>query len=308
MQFPYDLTPLTSSLEGEVRLAEPLSRHTTFKVGGPAEVFVQPVSLRDVQYALAWAQEHRLPWHVLGRGSNVLIREGGVPGVVLRIGPSLGRMQFSPFGVTVQAGASFTALGRRAVQRGLAGLEFAAGVPGTVGGAICLNAGCFGQEIGEVVDTVTVLEPNGEIRRLNRAEMRFAYRHSLLRERNGIVLKAELSLQPADPQALARRWGEILTLKRARQPLDAASAGCVFKNPPGDLAGRLIEAAGCKGLRWGGAQVSEIHANFILNLGGASAADIEALIEIVRERVYHRCDVLLELEIEIWGEKAGIGA
>jgi len=294
---------LTAALAGDVRVQEPLRAHTTFQIGGNADFFVSPAGPQDVQRTVEIARTYELPWTVLGQGSNVLVRDGGIRGLVLRLGRRLGQMTFQGETVTVQAGAALPRLGREAVRRGLAGLEFTAGVPGTVGGAVRMNAGCCGQSFGEVVQSVTGIDAEGRVCTLTQEDLQFGYRHSVLRERALIVVEAALALTPDGPEAVAARYQEIRIYKRRTQPLGAASAGCVFKNPPGYSAGELIEAVGGKGLRWGGAQVSSQHANFIVNVHQARAADVLRLIELIRERVHQQFGVWLEMEIEVLGEE-----
>lgn len=294
---------LARTLKGEVRLREPLAPQTSFRIGGPADVLVFPACAADVRDVVEIALEHRVPWTVLGNGSNLLVLDGGIRGLVLRLDRRLGRITVEQSRVTVEAGASLPKLGRQAARRGLSGLEFTAGVPGTVGGALHTNAGCFGQEIGDVVESVTVLEADATWRNLSREQLAFRYRSSALRDRPAIAVAAVLALASADPDQVEARYQEVLSYKRRSQPLGAASAGCIFRNPPGgEPAGRLIEAAGCKGWGWGGAQVSEQHANFIINTGQARAADVVTLIQRIREQVAACSGIWLELEIEVVGE------
>lgn len=298
---------LEKNLAGEVRLQEPLASQTSFRIGGPADVLVFPACATDVRRAVETALEHQVPWTVLGNGSNVLVLDGGIRGIVLRLDRRLGRITFDGSWVTAQAGASLPGLGRRAAQRGLSGLEFTAGVPGTVGGSLYTNAGCFGQEIGKVVEAVTVLAADATWHRLSREQLDFGYRRSALQARPAIAVEAVLALSPADADQVERRYQQVLSCKRRSQPLGAASAGCIFRNPPGDFAGRLIEAAGCKGWRCGEAQVSQQHANFIVNTGQARAADVVTLIQRVREKVAASSGIWLELEIEMLGEPGESG-
>jgi UDP-N-acetylmuramate dehydrogenase len=308
---PYNPPALAALLEknltGEVRLQEPLASQTSFRIGGPADLLVFPACAADVRRAVEIALEHQVPWTVLGNGSNVLVLDGGIRGMVLRLNRRLGRLTFEGNQVTVEAGASLPGLGRQAAQRGLSGLEFTAGVPGTVGGSLHTNAGCFGQEMGEVVESVTVLEADATWHCLSREQLDFRYRHSALQDRPAIAVAAVLALRPADTDQVEKRYQQVLASKRRSQPLGAASAGCIFRNPPGDFAGRLIEAAGCKGWRCGGAEVSEQHANFIINTGQARAADVVTLIQRVRERVAACSGIWLELEIEMMGEPGEVG-
>jgi len=269
------------------RFDEPLAPHTTFRVGGPADVLVEPRDEGELVEVLRAAGEQEIPLRILGGGANLLVRDEGVRGAVVRLSRLDGRR-----GDRVQAGRPLPRLVRETLREGLGGLEALAGIPGTLGGAIRMNAGGRAGTIGDVVRAVEVLTLGGEFRRLPRPAVGFRYRGSAL---DGcVVVAAELELRPS-PQA-PERFASLLRDKRRTQPLDRCSAGCIFKNPPGQAAGRLIEACGLKGVRCGGARVSPRHANFIVNEGGATASDILRLIDLIRKRV----PVPLELEVQVW--------
>jgi UDP-N-acetylmuramate dehydrogenase len=286
---------------GGVRRNESLARHVTFRIGGQADVLVLPRSLDQLIAAAAWLYREGRPFVVLGRGSNVLIADRGVRGVVIKTGRGQDAVRYEGSRVIAECGASLPQLSRATATRGLAGLEFAAGIPGSVGGGVFMNAGAHGCSISGVVRTVRVLTPGGE-RTWSCDEMRFRYRQSRLQQEPGIVLEAELNLRPAPPHETLQRLEDWLQTRSDTQPLGPPSSGCIFRNPQGDHAGRLIDVSGGKGMRVGGATVSDRHANYILNTGGATAADVLKLIADVRARVRDRSGMDLEPEIKLIGE------
>lgn len=292
---------LEQALEGEVLYDEPMSRHTSYRIGGPADVMVCPRTVRGIQTALRVARKYGAPVFILGGGSNLLVRDGGLRGLVLNLYGSLKEIRAEGEAVTAEAGAKVTALVNFCARRGLAGLEPMAGVPGSVGGAVKGNAGAFGATISDHLAAVRVLELTGEERVLNREALRFAYRQSSLTE-GEVLVSATFRLRRADAAALQQKVAQILAERKAKQPVEWRSAGSVFKNPPGEFAGRLIEGAGLKGTRVGDAMISPKHGNFFLNLGRATAKDVLALIALAQERVRERTGVSLELEVRVVGE------
>jgi len=289
-------------LEGEILYDEPMSRHTSYKIGGPADVMVCPRSVGGIQAALRVAREHRVPVFILGGGSNLLVRDGGLRGLVLNLYGTLKELRAQGEEVTAGGGAKVTALVNFCARRGLAGLEPMAGVPGSVGGAVKGNAGAFGATISDHLAAVRLLEVAGEERVLSRETLHFAYRQSSLTE-GEVVLSATFGLRRADPTALQEKVARILEERKAKQPVEWRSAGSVFKNPPGDFAGRLIEACGLKGTREGGAAISERHANVIVNSGNARAEDVLALMRRMREAVREKFGITLSPEVELLGLK-----
>ena len=287
---------IESRCRGVVLRDEPLAPHTSLGIGGPADLFVWPRDLDDLQTVMALAQG--VPLLIMGRGTNLLISDRGFQGVVLGLGPGFRGLNVHDDVVSAEAGLGLQALLHFCAERGLGGIEFVAGIPGTVGGAIKTNAGTATQAIGDRVQGVEVVDRGGQLRPLNPPDLGFRYRGSSLPD-GGVVYRVEFKLQESDPQRIRDRIEELMAHRRRTQPLSAPNAGCIFKNPPGDSAGRLIEECGCKGLRVGGAVVSEKHANFILNLGGARFDDVVRLIDMVRERVYRSTGVALELEVEV---------
>ncbi|MEW5761644.1 MAG: UDP-N-acetylmuramate dehydrogenase [Bacillota bacterium] len=295
------LADLRRLLAGEVRPDEPLSRHTTWRVGGPAEVFVLPAGPRDVAAVVRYTAPRGIPLTVLGNGSNVLVGDRGVRGVVLRIGAGLAEVEVGEGRIRAQAGASLCRVAGMALAAGLGGLEFVWGIPATVGGAIAMNAGANGRAMADIVTRVLAVAPNGEQVTLAREDLAFGYRTSVFHAGHFIAVETDLALVPEERGHIHRRMKACLAHRKATQPLEYPSAGSVFKNPGEEAAGRLIELAGGKGLTIGRAQVSAKHANFIVNLGGATAADIYELINRVRELVYVETGVALELEVKVLG-------
>ena len=303
--------PLKTSLKeefqavapGRVRFDEPMRLHTTFRIGGPAEIWVQPASVEELRELVALAREGDLPVTLVGGGANLLVRDEGIPGLVVNLSDR-GFQEVEARGEEIAAGAALPLerLVRRAQELGLRGVEFLAGVPGRVGGAVRMNAGTHDDEgkihsFSDVIRSVTVMDFEGQVKVLRREEIPFAYRHSGLSD--SIVLEAALALAPGDPAAIARRVQRLWDFKKRTQDWSAPSVGCIFKNPPGKSAGQLVDQAGFKGRRIGGARVSPVHANFILNVSDARAADVLALVEEIRAGVRRKFEVELETEVQI---------
>jgi len=286
---------------GGVLRNEPLARHVTFRIGGPADILLTPRTLWDLIAVVDYLYAHHQPFVLLGRGSNVLIADRGVRGIVLKTGRGQDGVRYAARGVIAECGVSLPFLSRASAARGLAGLEFAAGIPGSVGGGVAMNAGAHGSAISGVVRRVRVLTPSGE-GRWSQGEMGFSYRQSRLQSEPAVVLEVELELAPGDPRECVARLDAWLRTRSDTQPLGPPSSGCIFRNPEGDHAGRLIDVAGGKGMRVGGALVSDRHANYILNGGAATAADVLGLIARVRARVREKIGVDLEPEIKVIGE------
>ncbi len=286
-----------------VRWNEPLAPYTAMRVGGPADLLVICRTTEEIVEAVEMARAAGLPWRVLGGGCNVLVSDAGVRGLVMIHRADRTRVEADGT-VWAEAGAPMAVLARETAAGGLAGLEWAAGLPGTVGGAVVGNAGAFGGDVASVLHSITLLEPDGSITERPAAWMEFAYRESRIKrmppQERPIVLAATFCLSPGDPAALAARMEEILAWRRTRHP-SGATMGSTFKNPPGNHAGRLIEAAGLKGYRIGGAMVSERHANFLINTGSATAADVRALIRHIQAEVERQFGIRLEPEVEFLG-------
>ena len=281
---------------------EPMSRHTSFRVGGPAKRMAFPSSGEQVVLLLDYARACGARPLVIGNGTNLLAPDAGLDRLVIDTSAGLNRLEKGdePEVLTAEAGVSLARLAGFACQQGLAGLEFAHGIPGTVGGAVCMNAGAYDGEMKQVIENVTVLFPEEGVRTLCCGEMDFSYRHSLLTDcPDAVVLRASFRLAPGDREAIHGRMRELMARRKASQPLEYPSAGSTFKRPTGYFAGTLIEQCGLKGLTVGGAQVSEKHAGFIINTGTATAADVLALIRQVQERVFAEKGVRLEPEVRI---------
>ena len=297
---PPDAAP---AFRGRMQHGAPLAPSTWFRTGGPAERLARPADAGDLVALLA-ARPAAEPLTVIGAASNLIVRDGGVPGLVVKLGGAFGGVSVEGDGVVAGAAALDAAVSEHAAAAGLAGLEFLCGVPGSVGGAVAMNAGAYGTETADVLDWAEVATARG-VERLPAAALRFAYRRAELPE-GGVVVRARLKARPAaDRAAVAARMAEIRSAREETQPVRARTGGSTFKNPPGRKAWELIDAAGCRGLRLGAAQVSEKHCNFLLNTGGATAAELEALGEEVRARVLARSGVSLEWEIRRVGVEAG---
>lgn len=285
-----------------VLLLEPMAAHTTFKVGGAADFFIKISSRQQLVKTVPYLNALGLSYFVLGNGSNLLVSDNGYQGVILQIGAQMGNITVDGTKITVQAGAPLAKLAKTAMEHGLSGLEFASGIPGTVGGAVMMNAGAYGGEMEQVVSSVTVLAKDGSELTLSHDDMEFSYRSSILKNRSFIILEAEFTLQPGDTKQIQAKMEEYGQSRREKQPLQYPSAGSTFKRPAGCYAGKLIMDAGLRGYRIGGAQVSEKHCGFIVNVGNAQASDIYELIQEVQERVYEKFGVRLEPEIIMLGE------
>ncbi|WP_124727708.1 UDP-N-acetylmuramate dehydrogenase [Staphylospora marina] len=287
----------------DVREREPLSRHTTWKVGGPADILVYPKNGAELEETMRIVREHRLPWTVIGRGSNLLVRDGGIRGVVIKLDEGFNHLRIEGTRVTVGGGYSTILLASVTAKKGLSGLEFAGGIPGNVGGAVYMNAGAHGSEISRVLRNATVLLESGEWVTLDNRQLAFRYRTSILqKELRGIVTEAVFELEPGNKEEIGAKLAKYKEYRRLTQPLQFPCAGSVFRNPPGDHAGRLIQESGLKGFRIGDAEVSELHANFIINRGQATAADILGLIRHIIRTVEEKHGVRLEPEVLVIGE------
>ncbi len=285
----------------DMRRDAPLDRHVAFRVGGPADLLVIPRDADELRAAATVLFAAGVRPVFLGAGSNVLIGDRGIRGVVVKIGKGVDRVTIEGARVLAEAGTGLPALALRTARKGLAGLEFAAGIPASVGGGAVMNAGAHGHAMAEVVEAVSVLTPEGE-QRLDRDALGWAYRTTVLQDRPWLVTGVALTLRVEDPITVRQRLDAWLAHRGATQPIGPPSSGCVFRNPPHDHAGRLIDLAGAKGLAVGGACVSEVHANYIINRGGATAADVRALAEQVRTRVIDGTGIPLELEVKLLGE------
>lgn len=293
---------LSKVLKGRVKTSEPMSKHTSWRIGGPADYFAEPADSGDLSRTLAWARDNGLPVVVIGNGTNLLVSDSGIRGVAIKLGAGLSGIEIKGTVLNAGAGASLPRMANMAWQTEVAGFEFLAGIPGTVGGALLMNAGANGSSIGERVLRVETVDYDGRVAVLEKKELAFSYRKSCLSRRNLIITGAGFEGLPGSGEEIKKKMDDYLNRRRSTQPLEQPNAGSVFKNPPGDSAGRLIESAGCKEMRVGAIQVSPRHANFFVNLGGGTAADVLKLVQTVRSAVEEQCGVKLLLEVQMLGE------
>lgn len=281
---------------------EPMQKHTTFRVGGPADYFVMPETIEQVQKVVKLCKEEEIPYYIVGNGSNLLVSDKGYRGVIIQIGKRFGQIEVKENQITAQAGALLSAVANRALEAGLAGFEFAAGIPGSLGGACVMNAGAYGGEMKDVLLSVTVLTPEGEVLTIPREELELGYRTSIIEKKHYLVLEAVIELQKGDPEEIKAVMDDLRQRRIDKQPLEYPSAGSTFKRPEGYFAGKLIQDAGLKGFQVGGAQVSEKHAGFVINKNHATASDIYELMRQVSEKVEEESGVRLEPEVKRLGE------
>lgn len=280
-----------------------MARYTTLRVGGPADLLIEATCGQDILRVSRYCREHGVPLLCVGNGSNLLVRDGGISGVVLHIGKAFSKITVDDTRMTAQAGALLSAAARAAMENGLSGLAFAAGIPGTVGGAALMNAGAYGGEMAQVIHSVRVVR-NGEVIDIPREECDYGYRQSAMMERGDIVLEAAFSLARGSREDILDEMNALAARRREKQPLQYPSAGSFFKRPEGHFAGALIENAGLKGFSVGGAQVSALHAGFLINTGNASASDFLTLSRHIQDTVKARFGVMLEPEVRIAGREA----
>ncbi len=299
--FIKEITPFLSP--GQIERQEPMERHTTFRVGGVADCVVYPATIEDVRRILSLTVRYGLPLTIMGNGSNLLVRDKGIRGVVLIFGKPAAYIERRGMRLIVGAGTLLGAVAQNALQEGLSGLEFAAGIPGSLGGAVFMNAGAYGGEMKQIVTRITALDGVGKTIEYATEEAQFGYRTSIFQENQHIICEVEVSLTKGDPGEIRAAMEALNERRRQKQPLEYPSAGSTFKRPPGYFAGTLIDETGLKGLSIGGAQVSEKHAGFIINRGGATAEDILALIAEVQRRVFEARGIKLIPEVRIVGEE-----
>ena len=286
----------------EILVAEPMKNHTTFRIGGPADALALPKTPEEVAEVVRFCHEHAQPYYVLGNGSNLLVSDEGYRGLVLQLYRNFNDIQVNGETITVQSGAMLAAVARTAYQTGLTGLEFASGIPGTIGGAVVMNAGAYGGEMKNVLKEVTVLTKEGEVLVIPAKALELGYRTSVIPKNGWIVLGAVLQLKKGDQEQILARMEELKEQRITKQPLDLPSAGSTFKRPEGYFAGKLIMDAGLRGFTVGGAQVSEKHCGFVVNCGNATAADVWELICEVKRRVKEMTGVELEPEVKLLGD------
>lgn len=280
---------------------EPMSRHTTFKIGGPAEIYVEPTISEAVEL-INYCRKEKIPYTILGNGSNVLVSDKGLEGVVISFGKAASDITVEGNLIMAESGALLSQVANAAAKAELTGLEFAAGIPGTIGGAMMMNAGAYGGEMSQVVVSVDVLLADGTVETWGKEQLQLSYRHSRMMEEEAIVLRAKLSLAPGKPQEIKRTMDDFRGRRQAKQPLEYPSAGSTFKRPEGYFAGKLIMDAGLAGYRVGGAAVSEKHCGFVINMDNATAQDVNQLMQDVSKKVQQQFGVTLEPEVRFLGE------
>ena len=292
---------LKERIRGELILNAPMKKYTTWKIGGPADCLLLPKDAADIAEALRFAKEEGIPCRVIGNGSNLLVLDGGIEGMVIRIGENMSSYTIDGTLLTAQSGCILARMARETAKQGFAGIEWAAGIPASMGGAAYMNAGAYGHCFYETLEAVEAVEQNGDIRRISAEELSSGYRHTSLMESGAVVTKVMVRLRHGDKEALMASVEETLRSRREKQPLDLPSAGSVFKNPEDSHAGYLVKLSGLRGKRIGNAQVSEKHGNFIVNLGDCTAKDVLALIEEVRAEVKKQQGYDLETEVLMIG-------
>lgn len=294
---------LSAILPAETLIEDaPLSAYTTFHIGGPADVLIKPRNSRELRETVVACRDHKIPMYVMGNGSNILVRDGGFRGAVVVLGTAMSSVKVAGNVVQAMAGAKLSMVARAVAENRLSGMEFVYGIPGTVGGAVYMNAGAYQGEMKDIVSRVTLMDHNGLTKSFSSAQMEFGYRASRLHHTDEIIVEAEFLLRRGNMAQIKAQMEEYSASRREKQPIDIPSAGSMFKRPQGHYAAALIDQAGLKGLTVGGAQVSEKHAGFIVNLGSATAADVLTLIRKVQEEVLQATGVQLEPEVRIIGE------
>lgn len=286
-----------------IRLNEPMKKHTTFKVGGPADILVYPSTYEMIKKVIAACKANNVEYFLMGNGSNLIVKDGGFRGVVIKV-DRLNEITVSENNVTAQCGAILSLVAKAALENSLTGLEFAAGIPGYIGGAVAMNAGAYGGEMAHVIEKVLVIDNENNIVELTKEQLELGYRTSAILKYGYIVLETTMTLAPGNKEEVKAKMNELALQRRTKQPLEYPSAGSTFKRPPGYFAGKLIQDAGLKGATVGGAQVSEKHSGFIINIGAATATDILNLIKQVQDEVYKQFGVELHTEVRIIGEEA----
>lgn len=288
--------------EQNVKENEPMKKHTTFRVGGPADYFLTPENVEQVQETVLLLKENDIPYYIVGNGSNLLVGDLGYRGAIIQIFQKMNQIEIDGEYVYAEAGALLSKIAAKALSNELTGFEFASGIPGTLGGAVMMNAGAYGGEIKQVIQEATVLKQTGEIAKLAVDEMELSYRSSIFSKNGDIVLSAVLKLEKGNKESIRTRMDELKEQRVTKQPLEYPSAGSTFKRPEGYFAGKLIQDAGLRGFQVGGAQVSEKHCGFVINKENASAADIVSLMEQVSDKVEAQFGVRLEPEVKRLGE------
>ena len=279
-----------------------MKKHTTFRIGGPAEYLILPQTIEEIADVIKLCRQEEIPWYIVGNGSNLLVADEGVRGVVIQLLRNFNQIQVEGCQIRMQAGAQNAAVAKRALDASLTGFEFAAGIPGTIGGAVVMNAGAYGGELKDILKEVTVLDPNGMIRTIPAEELELGYRTSIIARKGYVVLEAVIVLKTGDPKEIKAAMDELKEKRVTKQPLEYPSAGSTFKRPEGYFAGKLIMDAGLRGFSVGGAQISEKHCGFVINKGNATAKDITELMDETKKIVMEKFGVALEPEVKRLGQ------
>ncbi|MFV8827058.1 UDP-N-acetylmuramate dehydrogenase [Alkalihalobacterium sp. APHAB7] len=288
---------------GKVLVQEPLANHTTWKIGGPAEILVEPKDVEALKVLMSLIRQKNIPWRVIGRGSNLLVSDSGIEGVVIKLGDDISHLEIDGEEIKVGGGFSVIKLAMIISKKGLSGLEFASGIPGSVGGAVFMNAGAHGSDISQILTKAHILFEDGTMKWLTNEELGFSYRTSRLQKEKAICVEAVFQLKAGDRDEIVKVMQKNKDYRRVSQPWNYPCAGSVFRNPLPNYAGQLIEKAGLKGFQLGGAQVSEMHGNFIVNVADAKADDVLNLIQHIQSTVREKFEVEIETEVEIVGKK-----
>ncbi|HOS68894.1 MAG TPA: UDP-N-acetylmuramate dehydrogenase [Bacillota bacterium] len=281
---------------------EPMKNHTSFKVGGPADIFIEPDDSTELVKAIKDLREQGLSYYIIGNGSNLLVSDKGLRGAVIKIGEKFGSVSIDNDIITAESGVLLSTLSKMAAREGLTGMEFASGIPGSLGGAVTMNAGAYGGEMKDIVEWVELLDQDLNLKRLKNDEMKFMYRKSIIEPGKHIVLRCCIRLKKGNKDEIDSKMAELAEKRKSKQPLHLPSAGSTFKRPEGYFAGKLIEDAGLRGFTIGGAQVSTLHCGFVVNNGDAAAKDVYDLIRHVQKTVFEKFNVMLEPEVKILGE------
>lgn len=288
--------------EDNVRINEPMKKHTTFRIGGVADYFVTPCSILEVREVVALCKEEHIPFYLIGNGSNLLVSDEGYRGVIIQLYDKFNAVEWREESFVAQAGCLLSSLGNEAARRGLTGFEFATGIPGTIGGAVVMNAGAYGGEMKDCLVRVHMMDQEGIDRWYEKEELELGYRTSIASTKELVVLEAEVALAKGDVEVIKSKLSELSLARRTKQPLEYPSAGSTFKRPEGYFAGKLIQDAGYKGYVHGGAMVSDKHSGFVINKDGATAKDVLELVQIVQEGVFRQFGVHLEMEVKKLGD------
>ena len=286
----------------QILIEEPMKKHTTFRIGGPAEYLILPQTAGEIADVVKLCRQEEIPWYIVGNGSNLLVADEGVRGVVIQLLRNFNQIQVEGCQIRMQAGAQNAAVAKRALDASLTGFEFAAGIPGTIGGAVVMNAGAYGGEMKDILKEVTVLDQNGMIRTIPTEELELGYRTSIIARKGYVVLEAVIVLKTGDPKEIKAAMDDLKEKRVTKQPLEYPSAGSTFKRPEGYFAGKLIMDAGLRGFSVGGAQISEKHCGFVINKGNATAKDVTELMDETKKIVMEKFGVALEPEVKRLGQ------